>query len=219
MTGARDSYSISQPAGHSVDDGIDVEQYRVSYTSVNEAFRLVFDAGGAGALLANSKCTKRELLSVVGRLGACRRAEPSAAYWSSPAPSRPLSIGSDSQLRPGLTYSGGPSTCRAGQALFPLLCPDDCTTDIVFYTDSSRWVTSACYGRRWWYVQWSDTIAQAASPSMTWLELMPVLVSCVCEAASGLGSGFGSTPTTWLWSGASLAAGLATPALWLSFGT
>ena len=43
---------LSQPTGQSISDGIDIEQFRVSYTSVNEAFRLISTAGGAGALLA-----------------------------------------------------------------------------------------------------------------------------------------------------------------------
>ena len=43
---------LSQPPGQSVNDGIDADMYRLSYTSLTEAFRLIFAAGGTGALLA-----------------------------------------------------------------------------------------------------------------------------------------------------------------------
>ena len=43
---------LSQPAGRSVNDGIDADEFRLAYTSIAEAFRLIHAAGGAGALLA-----------------------------------------------------------------------------------------------------------------------------------------------------------------------
>ena len=43
---------LSQPAGESINDGIDADQYRLSYTSTTDAFLLIHRAGGTGALLA-----------------------------------------------------------------------------------------------------------------------------------------------------------------------
>ena len=42
---------FSQPMGGAVNDGIDSEQFRVTYTSVDEAIRSIYAVGGQGALL------------------------------------------------------------------------------------------------------------------------------------------------------------------------
>ena len=42
---------LSQPTGSAVNDGIDPEQFRLTYTSVDEATRLIYAVGGQGALL------------------------------------------------------------------------------------------------------------------------------------------------------------------------
>ena len=322
---------LSQPNGHSVNDGIDAEQFRLSYTSVNEVFRLIFAAGGTGALLAKvdikaafklipvrpdqwrllgfqwedqfyfqvalsfgsrssprifndfadcleglfqqrageaeirkylddfwlvappgspdadrayramhdvctdvrvplavskcvapttsltllgiqfdtaamtvglpqdklqalrstigtlltrRKCTKRELLSIVGRLvHAAKCVPPGRAFTrrlldlacsvAAPLHRVRLTAAARADLQWWAAY------LPRWSGTFPLLNPDDQATDTVCFTDSSRWCTGACCGTRWWYFPWPETLVQGAAPSMTWLELIPLLVSCL----------------------------------------
>ena len=49
---------LSQPAGDSINAGIDPDAFRLSYTSVDEAVRLVYEVGGAGDLLFNANVKK-----------------------------------------------------------------------------------------------------------------------------------------------------------------
>ena len=63
---------------------------------------------------------------------------------------------------------------------FPIVPPRaEVTADAELATDSSRTGAGACHEGRWWSLTWPDTIAQDPAPSMTFLEMIPVLLSCV----------------------------------------
>ena len=139
-------------------------------------------------LLSRRKCTKRELLSIVGRLvHAAKCVPPGRAFTrrlldlacSVPGPLHRvrLSASARADLRWWAEY------LPRWSGTFPLIHPDDRAVDTVFHTDSSRWGTGACFGDRWWYIPWPAAITQDPSPSMTWLELIPLLVSVVVWGA------------------------------------
>ena len=50
--GVRLIQDLSAPCGDSINDGIDSDESRTSYTTIDEAIRLIFVIGGRGALLA-----------------------------------------------------------------------------------------------------------------------------------------------------------------------
>ena len=137
-----------------------------------------------GDLLPRRKCTRKELLSVVGRLvhaancvppgrAFTRRLLELACSVSAPLHRVRLTTAARADLRWWAEY------LPRWSGTFPLLHPDDQDTDVLFYTDSSRRGTGACYGRRWWLFPWPVTLDMSTAPSMTWLELVPHLVSCL----------------------------------------
>ncbi|KAF0308844.1 hypothetical protein FJT64_002119 [Amphibalanus amphitrite] len=74
-------------------------------------------------------------------------------------------------------------------------------------TDSSRWGTGAWSGRHWWLYEWPPGVADGPGPSMTSLELLPVLVRCdnfgavgvVRRGWSGERRIMGSVLSQWRW--------------------
>ena len=63
---------------------------------------------------------------------------------------------------------------------FPLVPPRaQVTADSQLSTDSSRRGAGAYHEGRWWSLLWPDEIAQDPAPSMMYLEMIPVLLSCV----------------------------------------
>ena len=143
-------------------------------------------------LLTRRKCTKQQLLSVVGRLvhaGKCvppgraftRRLLDLACSVAAPLHRVRLTAAARADLLWWAEY------LPRWSGTFPLLHPDCRAVDVVLHTDSSRRGTGACCGRRWWYAPWPDGTPEEASPSMTWLELIPVLVSCVLWGADWSG--------------------------------
>ena len=50
---------------------------------------------------------------------------------------------------------------------------------IELYTDSSRWGMGAWCEGEWWSVGWPEQARRETAPSMTWLELIPIVVACV----------------------------------------
>ncbi|KAF0295209.1 hypothetical protein FJT64_007215 [Amphibalanus amphitrite] len=137
-----------------------------------------------GTLLTRRKCTKRELLSIVGRLvHAAKCVPPGRAFTrrllelacsvTGPLHRVRLTAPARADLRWWAEY------LPRWSGTFPLLHPDDRATDAVFHTDSSRWGTGACFGDRWWYAAWPEDITRITTPSMTWLELIPLLVCVV----------------------------------------
>ena len=139
-----------------------------------------------GELLHKQKCMKRELLSIVGRLvHAAKCVPPGRAFTrrlldlactvSAPMHRVRLTAAARADLRWWAKY------LPLWSGTFPLFDPDECTAnaDVIFHTDSSRWGTGACFDQRWWLMQWPEVITRETHQSMTWLEIIPLLVSCV----------------------------------------
>ena len=137
-----------------------------------------------GGLLRRRKCTKKELLSAVGRLVHAAKCVPPGRAFTR----RLLDLaGSVTALlhRVRLTAAARADLQWWAEFLprwsgtFPLLHPDDRDTDAILYTDSSRRGMGACYGGRWWAFPWPAALDETSAPSMTFLELIPLLVSCL----------------------------------------
>ena len=58
---------------------------------------------------------------------------------------------------------------------------------IELYTDSSRWGMGAWCEGEWWSVGWPEQARRETAPSMTWLELIPIVVACVIWGESWSG--------------------------------
>ena len=80
----------------------------------------------------------------------------------------------------GRFYGGGPLFADVERHFPPPLPPpgeyDHC---IVMNTDSSRRGMGAWHGDEWWMMEWPRERQCDAAPSMTWLELIPVMVACL----------------------------------------
>ena len=139
-----------------------------------------------GELLGRQKCTKRALQSVVRRLVHAEKCVVSGWAFtrrlldlagSVDAPNPRIRI--TAAARAGLT-SWWATYLPQWNSTFPLLPPlaaDD--RALVLHSDSSRWGTGPWAGQRCWLYQWPPGVADGPGPSMTLLELLPVLVSCV----------------------------------------
>ena len=58
---------------------------------------------------------------------------------------------------------------------------------IELYMDSSRWGMGAWCEGEWWSVGWPGQVRRETAPSMTWLELIPIVVVWVCWGESWSG--------------------------------
>ena len=136
-------------------------------------------------LLGRQKCTQRELLSVVGRLVHASKCVPPGraftrrlldAAYSVRGLSHRVRVTADvrADLRWWATF------LPRWNGVFPLLPPpsmnDKC---MVLHTDSSRRGMGAWHGDEWWMMEWPHELQCDVAPSMTWLELIPVMVACL----------------------------------------
>ena len=136
-------------------------------------------------LRQRQKCRKRELQSLVGRLVHAARCVPAGRAFSR----RLLELAGS---------AGGPlhwvrltAAARADMQWWtaflptwngtaPLLDPRGADSgQPVFYTDSARSGMGAWCEDRWWAVHWPPGFVDSAAPSMTYLELIPLLVACL----------------------------------------
>ena len=136
------------------------------------------------ALIGRRKCTKRELQSVIGRLvHAAKCVVPGRAFTrrlldlasSVTVPTHRVRL--NAAARADLVWWA--RYLPQWNGTFPVLPPAGSTGGIVtLHTDSSRWGTGAWTGQHWWLYQWPPGVVTSPAPSMTFLELLPILVSC-----------------------------------------
>lgn len=138
-----------------------------------------------GKLLVRKRATRRELLSLVGFLAhACRCVPPGrgfmrrildAAYSVERAEHR---VRITRAVRADLLWWAVFAPRWNGS--FPILPPVPATEEgPTLSTDSSRRGMGAVWGTEWWAAEWPGPVADEEHPSMTLLEILPVLVAAV----------------------------------------
>ena len=136
-------------------------------------------------LLGQHKCTRRALQSLVGRLVHAARCVPAGRAFSR----RLLELaGSVTGPLHRVRITAAARADMRWWAAFlptwngtsPLLDPRGADGgQPVFFTDSARYGMGAWCADRWWAVRWPAGFVGDAAPSMTFLELIPLLVACV----------------------------------------
>ena len=136
-------------------------------------------------LYGRRKCTQRELLSVVGRLvHASKCVPPGRAFTRRLLDAAHSVSGLERRVR---VTAGVRADLRWWDTFLPLWNgtfplvppPGEQYAHIVLNTDSSRWGMGAWCGSEWWMSEWPEQIQQDVTPSMTWLELVPVMIACL----------------------------------------
>ena len=138
-----------------------------------------------GSLAGRRKCTQRELLSIVGKLVHASKCVPPGRAFTRRLLDAAYSVtGLQRRIRINAAVRADirwwDTFLPLWNGSFPMVTPpSDESAGIVLHTDSSRWGMGACDGRDWWTMEWPSHIQQDAAPSMTWLELIPVMVACL----------------------------------------
>ena len=131
------------------------------------------------------KCTQRELLSVVGRLVHASKCVPPGRAFTRRLLDAAHSVSGlghrvriTAEVRADLRW--WETFLPLWNGAFPLVPPSgDQSPHVVLHTDSSRWGMGAWCDCQWWMMEWPEQIQQDEAPSMTWLELVPVMTACV----------------------------------------
>ena len=139
------------------------------------------------------KCRKKELQSLVGRLVHAARCVPAGRAFSrrlvelantAAAPLHWLRI--TAEARADMRWWAAFLPSWNGTA--PLMDPRGADGgQPAFHTDSARSGMGAWSGSRWWAVSWPPGFVDAAAPSMTYLEMIPLLVACLVWGPSWRG--------------------------------
>ena len=129
------------------------------------------------------KVNRRDLLSLVGRLGhECRCLPPGARAWLHVVAYRQLSVAhplhrlrvTDAMWADLQVVVGGVRAAVDGTLPVP-----PTAAVLTLSTDSSRHGMGAVWDAKWWAAKWPEAVTADGDPSMTLLELLPILISAV----------------------------------------
>ena len=136
-------------------------------------------------LLNRNKCRKRDLQSLVGKLVHAARCVPAGRAFSrrltelantAAGPLHWLRLTAEAQADMRWWAAFLPSWNGSAPLLDPRGAGDG---QPVFHTDSARSGMGAWFGNRWWAESWPPGFVDTAAPSMTYLEMVPLLVACL----------------------------------------
>ena len=171
--------------------GIIIDTAAMTYELPAEKLKKLVDC--LASLLGRRRATRRELLSLVGFLGhACKCLPPGrgfmrrlldAAYSVENAWHR---IRITQAVRADMTWWA--VFAPRWNGTFPILPPSPGDgVGPTLSADSSRVGMGAVWEGEWWAAEWPPSVAAEAHPSMTLLEILPVLVAAVAWDSSWRG--------------------------------